>query len=126
MKTVARAGSLALILGLLLLLPSVGLAQVNFGLTGGVNQGWFQGVMGGATQAGSGIPRHVTARDNVVVYRGTTILLPPLVVPALTAQVTPEGGVVLPPVLLISGPLPADIGLAPFSPAGTVATQGAY
>jgi len=111
--------------GLLLALPSVGLGQIKFGLTGSVNTNYAVGVMGGASAEGSGITRLATTDDNIVITRATTPL-PLVVVPMLTAQILPTGGIIFPPILLWSCPLGPDPGLAPFSPAGTVGTQGAY
>ncbi len=115
----------ALAVGLLLALPGAGFGQIKFGLTGSVNTNYAVGVMGGASAAGSGITRVATTDDNIVITRATTPL-PPVIVPMLTAQILPTGGMIFPPILLWSCPLGPDPGLAPFSPAGTVLTQGAY
>ncbi len=80
--------------------------------------------MGGASSAGSDIPRQATTADNVVIYRGSTCP-PPVCVSHLTA-VVPGVGIIYPAFLLVSGPLCADPGLSPFSVAGTVQQQGPW
>ncbi len=102
--------------------PACGL---QFGIIVGGNVNYASGVMGGASSAGSGIPRQATANDNVVIYRESTPP-PPVFRTALTAQVFPEcGAVIYPAILLIGCPLPPDPGLIHFAPAGTVVQNGA-
>ena len=114
-----------LLLGAATLSLSTSASALNFGLIGGPNTNYAQGVMGGASAEGSGFTRQATTFDNVVIYRASATPTP-VCLPILTAQILPGGGILFPPILLVSGPVPADPGLIPFAPAGTVITQGAW
>ena len=121
-------GRLAWLVGLLLVagllvLPRPACA-LQFGIIAGGNTNYAVGVMGGASSAGSGIPRQGTAADNVVIYRAS-LCPPPVCITQLTATV-PGTGIIFPTILLVSGRLFADPGLVPFAPAGTALQDGAW